>query len=130
MTKEEQAVVDAAIAFIATDQGSTYEADSLQDAVINLRLAREAAPPTIDQLCDAIRVQHQPMTSGDCRAMLMVQRLTHYKQWPATDAREVAELDTDVIRDVRNAGPYVWKVWADALRALDIEPAWAKELGV
>jgi hypothetical protein len=129
MTKEEQAVIDAAIAWVDGDESnaSTIELDN---AVNMLLVARAAAPPTIDQLCDVIRVQRQSMTSGDCRALLMVQRLTHYKQWPATNAREMAELDTDIIRDVRNAGPYVWKVWADALRALDIEPTWAKELGV
>src|SRR3954469_25796634 len=131
MTKEEQAVIDAAIAFIATDAGYTYAADSLQDAVVNLRLAREAAPPTIEQLCDTIRTQFPGRHDGaPARARIMIIGNIRRSHWPASDAREVGELDADIIRDTRNAGPYIWKVWADALRALNIEPTWAKELGV
>jgi hypothetical protein len=126
MTKEEQAVIAAAIAY--GDDDGVDQHNKLCDAVDALRLAREAAPPTIEQLCDTIRTQS--MTAGQHRALLMVQRMVHYKRWPASDAREVGELDADIIRDTRNAGPYIWKVWADALRALNIEPVWAKELEV
>jgi hypothetical protein len=117
MTKEEQAVIDAAI---------TLECDV--DALIK---AREAAPPTIEQLCDTIRAQFPGRHDGaPARARIMIVDNIRRHSWPATNAREVGELDADVIRDTRNAGPYIWKVWADALRALNIEPAWAKELGV
>lgn len=132
MTKEEQAVIDAAIEFRerARDDlnASTITLECYIDDLIE---ARAAAAPTIEQLCDTIRAQFPGRHDGaPARARIMIAGNIRRGLWPVSNAREVGELDADIIRDTRNAGPYIWKVWADALRALDIEPAWAKELGV
>jgi hypothetical protein len=130
MTKEEQAVIDAAEA-LRRNYDDYDVRGGLSDAVDALILARAAAPPTIDQLCDTIRAQFPGRHDGaPARARIMIVDNIRRRSWPASDAREVGELDADIIRDTRNAGPYIWKVWADALRALNIEPVWAKELEV
>jgi hypothetical protein len=136
LTKQERAVIDAAINF---RERARYEPNAstitLECAVDELIKARAAEPPSIDELCEKIKEQHPNKRDGaPARAVLMIKRATHparhSRSWPASNAAEVGTLDADTIRDTRNAGPYVWKTWADALRALDIEPTWAKELGV
>lgn len=53
-------------------------------------------------------------------------------RWPEkiTTAEQVGELPAYDIRDAWHAGPKTWAAWAAGLRAIGIEPAWARELGV
>jgi hypothetical protein len=127
LTKQERAVVDAALKHVRL-----YGAESeLGDAVDALIKARAAEPPSIDALCAKIKEQHPDNPSGaPARARVMIIDNIRRGHWPASNAAEVGTLDANTVRDTRNAGPWIWKTWADALRALDIEPTWAKELGV
>lgn len=53
-------------------------------------------------------------------------------RWPEriTTAEQFGEMPAYCVRDSWHAGPKTWAVWAEGLRAIGIEPAWARELGV
>lgn len=47
-----------------------------------------------------------------------------------TTAEQFAELEPWEVAGVRNAGPVTLAIWAAGLRAVGVEPAWARELNV
>lgn len=123
----ERAVIEAARAFRAWANQRNERA--LFDAV----RALDAVPPSIEDFLSAIA--DMDANSADrphvaARACTIAGYAMRRRLWDVKNAADIAALPVYDIRDQRNAGVAVWRVWADALRSLGLEPTWAAAVGV
>ncbi|MET0916715.1 MAG: hypothetical protein ABWY81_11015 [Jiangellaceae bacterium] len=97
-----------------------YEkADSLGLLLTWLEARKRRGDPLIGRAYYALR---RAIADSGRGGMLWPERITTAEQFGAAESW--------MVEGVRNAGPKTYAIWAAGLRAIGIEPAWARELHV
>jgi hypothetical protein len=122
MNDLERAVIEAARAYMKSDPFGMIAAGEraprdLADAVNALDSNR---PSMEDLETELVR-----FSANGIRARNILR--VWFRGGPITPD-EFAALPWEDVMDIRGAGATTWRTWAKALRALGIEPAWAKQL--
>lgn len=128
MNGYERAVLDAAKNYRERVRHDRYADTVTLECAVDALVESESNNGPVERLAEWITACY-PNTGNDGKGARAVNCLMRSaRHVGAKTLQQIADADPRSLRDIRGTGPKTLAIWAEGLRALGIEPAWAGDL--